>query len=58
MLMIGKVISGGQTGADRGAIEAALNAGFAYGGLVPKGWLADRYFARLIEYQFEGSDSK
>jgi len=24
MLMIGKVISGGQTGADRGALEAAL----------------------------------
>lgn len=58
MLMIGKVISGGQTGADRGALEAALNAGFAYGGLVPKGRLADQYLARLIEYQFEGSDSK
>ena len=29
MLMIGKVISGGQTGADRGALEAALKAGFA-----------------------------
>jgi hypothetical protein len=41
MLMIGKVISGGQTGADRGAIEAALKAGFAYGGLVPKGRLAE-----------------
>lgn len=58
MLMIGKVISGGQTGADRGAIEAALKAGFAYGGLVPKGRPADQYLARLIEYQFEGSDSK
>ncbi len=41
MLMIGKVISGGQTGADRGALEAALKAGFAYGGLVPKGCLAE-----------------
>ena len=41
MLMIGKVISGGQTGADRGALEAALKAGFAYGGLVPKGRLAE-----------------
>ena len=58
MLMIGKVISGGQTGADRGALEAALKAGFAYGGLVPKGRLADQYLERLIEYQFEGSDSK
>lgn len=58
MLMIGKVISGGQTGADRGALEAALKAGFSYGGLVPKGRLADQYLERLIEYQFEGSDSK
>ena len=41
MLMIGKVISGGQIGADRGALEAALKAGFAYGGLVPKGRLAE-----------------
>ena len=41
MLIIGKVISGGQTGADRGALEAALKAGFAYGGLVPKGRLAE-----------------
>ena len=58
MLMIGKVISGGQTGADRGALEAALKAGLAYGGLVPKGRLADQYLERLIEYQFEGIDSK
>ena len=62
MLMIGKVISGGQTGADRGALEAALKAGFAYGGLVPKGRLTDqyfaRYFARFIEDQVEGSESK
>ena len=38
---IAKIVSGGQTGADRGAIEAALKAGFAYGGLVPKGRLAE-----------------
>ena len=41
MALIGKIISGGQTGADRGALEAALKAGFAYGGLVPKGRLAE-----------------
>ena len=41
MAVIGKIISGGQTGADRGALEAALKAGFAYGGLVPKGRLAE-----------------
>lgn len=38
---IAKIISGGQTGADRGALEAALKAGLAYGGLVPKGRLAE-----------------
>ena len=27
---IAKIISGGQTGADRGALEAALKAGVAY----------------------------
>ena len=58
LAVIGKIISGGQTGADRGALEAALKAGFAYGGLVPKGRLADQYLARFIEDQVEGSDSK
>jgi len=33
-----KEISGGRTGVDRGALEAALDLGFPYGGLVPKGW--------------------
>ena len=40
------------------ALETALKAGFAYGGLVPKGRLSDQYLARFIEDQFEGSDSK
>ena len=58
MLMIGKVISGGQTGADRGALEAALKAGFAYGGLVPKGRLAEdgcvpAKFAAMVEADTE-----
>ncbi len=35
-MLIKKIISGGQTGVDRGAIEAALEAGFPYGGLIPK----------------------
>ena len=41
MKTIGKIISGGQTGADRGAIAAALKAKFPYGGLIPKGRLAE-----------------
>ena len=40
-MLISKIISGGQTGVDRGAIEAALELGFPYGGLIPKGRLAE-----------------
>ncbi len=41
MSLIRKIISGGQAGVDRGAIEAALELGFPYGGLIPKGRLAE-----------------
>jgi len=37
--MITRIVSGGQTGADRGALDAAIEAGVAYGGWVPKGRL-------------------
>lgn len=36
-MLLSKIISGGQTGVDRGALEAALELGFDYGGLIPKG---------------------
>jgi hypothetical protein len=36
-----KVISGGQTGADRAALDAAIDLGLEYGGSVPKGRLAE-----------------
>lgn len=36
-----KFISGGQTGADRGGLEAGRELGFATGGWVPKGWLTE-----------------
>ena len=32
-----KIISGGQTGADQGALSACVRAGFPYGGWIPKG---------------------
>lgn len=35
--MLEKIISGGQTGADRGALDAAISCGFAYGGAIPAG---------------------
>lgn len=36
-----KVISGGQTGVDRAALDAALDMGFACGGWCPRGRLAE-----------------
>lgn len=36
-----KIISGGQTGADRGALDAALDRGHEIGGWVPRGRLAE-----------------
>jgi hypothetical protein len=34
-----KIISGGQTGVDRGALDAALALGFPCGGWCPSGWI-------------------
>lgn len=39
--MIEKIISGGQTGADRAALDAAIALGMVHGGWVPKGRLAE-----------------
>ena len=36
-----KVISGGQTGVDRGALDAAIDVGIEHGGACPKGRLAE-----------------
>jgi hypothetical protein len=35
--MITKIISGGQTGADRAALDAAIECGVPHGGWIPKG---------------------
>lgn len=40
--MIEKIISGGQTGADRGALEAAKKLGLATGGYIVKGYLTEK----------------
>ena len=39
--MIVKIISGGQTGVDRGALDTAIRLGIPHGGWVPKGRLAE-----------------
>lgn len=40
-MRIGKVISGGQTGADQGALRAARTVGVPTGGYAPKGWTTE-----------------
>jgi len=35
--MLTKIISGGQTGADRAALDAAIKMGIEHGGWTPKG---------------------
>ncbi|MCB2148261.1 MAG: putative molybdenum carrier protein [Deltaproteobacteria bacterium] len=39
--MLKKIISGGQTGVDRAALDVAIRLGIAHGGWVPKGRLAE-----------------
>ena len=36
-----KIVSGGQTGVDQGALAAAMNLGLDWGGWAPKGWRAE-----------------
>ena len=36
-----KIVSGGQTGVDRGGLQAAMDLGLAWGGWAPKGWRAE-----------------
>lgn len=35
--MIKKIVSGGQTGADQAALDAAIETGIPHGGWIPKG---------------------
>jgi hypothetical protein len=39
--MIKKIISGGQTGADRAAIDTAIKLGIPHGGWIPKGSITE-----------------
>ncbi|MBR4258411.1 MAG: hypothetical protein IKQ17_05225 [Kiritimatiellae bacterium] len=57
-MLISKIVSGGQTGVDRGALEAALELGFPYGGLIPKGRRAEDGQVPLVFAAMEESTNK
>lgn len=40
-MQVRKIVSGGQTGADRAALDFAMNIGIEIGGYIPKGRLAE-----------------
>ncbi len=39
--MLNKVVSGGQTGVDRAALDAAMGLGIAHGGWIPRGRITE-----------------
>lgn len=61
-----KIVSGGQTGFDRGALEAAVWLGLEFGGWAPHGWLAEKplgaipeaYRGAMREYPEQGSNAQ
>jgi hypothetical protein len=55
-MALNKIISGGQTGVDRGALDAAIQLGIEHGGWCPFGRLAED--GRIPEvYRLEETDS-
>jgi hypothetical protein len=56
-MALAKIVSGGQTGVDRGALDAALEAGFPCGGWAPGGRAAEdgRIHARYPVQELAGA---
>ena len=52
-MVIEKIISGGQTGADIAGIDAAISCDFPYGGWLPKGRKAENGIVPEIYTQFQ-----
>ena len=57
-MVIAKIVSGGQTGVDRGALAAALKLGFPYSGMIPKGCKAEDGIVPLEFTAMTESDSE
>jgi Circularly permutated YpsA SLOG family len=49
MLMIRKIISGGQTGADRAGLDFAIEAGLEHGGYIPSGILSRKPIVPVLK---------
>ena len=50
--MILQIVSGGQTGADQGGLEAAIALGIPVGGWAPKGWLTENGPDPTLEWKY------
>lgn len=63
MRKISKIVSGGQTGVDRAALDFAIEKDFEFGGYVPKGRIAedgkiDQKYIGLIETETSDSSER
>jgi len=52
--MVRVVIAGGQTGADRGALDAAIERGVPHGGWYPRGRRAEDGVVLILGFPFSG----
>ena len=55
-MKISKIISGGQPGVDRAALDAAISLGFKHGGFCPKGRMAEDGIIP-VEYKMDEMDT-
>jgi hypothetical protein len=60
MPVLRKIVSGGQTGADRAGLDFAIEVGLAHGGYVPKGRKAEdgRIDEKYALVELSGSSSR
>ncbi|BBB32982.1 conserved hypothetical protein [Thermotomaculum hydrothermale] len=56
--MLKRIVSGGQTGVDRAAVDVAIDCNFSYGGYIPQGRLAEDGKIPLTYSEFKELDSK